>query len=407
MKQRIALLTLLAGGLFLSACNQPHSSEPEAVTASPKMVDTLQLSNDAVRNAGLQTVTVVTKSVNTPLRTVGNVNVNENQVFHISTFSAGRLVQDRVQLGDMVQAGQQLGAIQNLDLVKADAERIHQLHLNELEIRQAKIRWVLAQKNLVREKNLLAEGISPRKDYLQAETEAALAKSDLDGKLEHRVHLNQEAKALLGAYGVRPTDASSEKLQTLSPITTPHAGVVIKKNVTVGDMVNPDVPLYEVANLSQMWLDLTIYPKDLPSIHLGQSIVFQSDSLPGHSYNGRIDYIPPSASPQTQTFTARAYLHNPNGQLRPGMLGVAYIQQPGNKSMPFLPEAAVQTYGKETFVFRALGQGRYQKVTIRKEKTVPGGYLVNGPIRVGERIVSQGSFNLKAELLKSQFGEEE
>jgi cobalt-zinc-cadmium efflux system membrane fusion protein len=408
MKHPIVLGTLLAGTLLLSACGAQKAIEPTAETAEkPNKPDIVQLSPQAVNLAGITTITVDIKAANSPLQTVGLVKVNENQVFHISAFSPGRLVQDQVKLGDFVQAGQPLATIQNLDLAKVDADSIHQLHQNELDIRLSKIRWALAQKNLKREKRLLAEGISPQKDYMQAETEAELAQADLEGKQEHRVHIVRETKALLSAYGVRPTSPNSETIQTLSPITAPRAGVITQKNVTLGDMVTPDKTLFEVANLSQLWLDLTVYPKDLSHIHTGQAVTFQSDSLPGKTFSGRIDYLPPAASTSSQTFTARANLTNKNGLLRPGMFGIAHIQQPSGIAKPFLPESAVQTYGKDTFVFLDLGQGQYRKVSIQLGIAIPGGYLVESTIHEGDRVVSKGSFNLKAEMLKSQFGEKE
>ena len=254
---------------------------------------------------------------------------------------------------------------------------------------------------------MLAEGISPRKDYQQAEADTAIAKSDLQGLKEHTVHLESETRALLGAYGMSPGQSHSERINTGSPVTAPRSGVITRKNITLGDMVTPETVMYEVADLSQVWLDMTVYPKDLSTIHPGQIITFTTDSLPGRPFTGRINYIPPGALEASQTYIARAYLDNASGLLKPGMFGQVRIEQTTLQTKSYVPEKAVRKYGREFFVFIPLGSNRFRKQTIEPGEKVDGGYLISAGLKPGEKVVSQGSFTLKAEMLKSQFSEEE
>lgn len=408
MNRSFLLISLLALSVSLSACTAlPTKVDSKENKPTEEQNKIIQLSPTAIRLSNISSFNVESRPADASLSTVGVIRANENQVYHLSSFTAGRLVQDKVKLGDAIHAGQVVAAVQNIDLLKADADYIHQLHQNELDVRQAKTRWLLAQKNLKREKSLVAEGISPQKDYYQAETEATLATSSLEGQKEHQTHIRREAKAMLGAYGVAPTSPQSENIQSASPIRSPRAGVISQKNVVLGDMITPDKILYEVIDLSQVWLDITVYPKDVAAIRMGQTVQFSSDSLPGKTFLGQINYIPPSASAGTQTFIARAYINNPSGSLKPGMAGKVKIQQPQGLPQPFIPESALQTFGKETFVFLDLGNGKYIKTPIQTGLTVSGGYLINSGLRVGDRVVGKGSFNLKAEMLKSQFGEGE
>ncbi len=401
------LLILTVGGFTLSGCSGPKPKVEEAEPETQPHVDLVQLNPEAVRQSGIQVFPVTDRAIAHQIQTTGEVKANENRVFHINSFVSGRVVRDNALIGDYIQRGQTIAVVQNLDVARVQADYIHQFHQNEIDIHQSKTRLSLAQKNLEREKRLLAEGISPRKDYLQAQTDTELARSDLEGKQEHAVHLKSEATALLGAYGMKPGNIHSETIRTGSPLTALQSGVVTKKNITLGDVVTPDQTLYEVADLSQLWLDITVYPKDLPEVRPGQRVSFTSDSLPGQTFVGRINYIPPAASEQTQTFIARAYLENPQGRLRPGMFGQVAIQEEGLERKPYLPEEAIQKYGKETFVFIDLGQGKFRKQNVQLGEKVSGGYLINQGIQAGDRIVGKGSFRLKSELLKSEFGEEE
>lgn len=392
-------------GLFLlTGCGRPIPQEPKS--QSVQQPDVVQISPEAEKANGIQLITVGQRTSQNHLTTIGQVRADENRVFHISSLESGRVVQDRVVLGEVVRAGQVLAVIQNSALIKIQADSIHALHDNEIGIAQAKTKLSLAKQNLAREQKLFEQGVSPRKDLLQAHTDVKLAQTELEGLQEHQTHIQSEARALLNTYNVK-FNPNSEKLQTGSPLKAPHGGLITKKSITVGDTVTPDQILYEVADLSQVWLDLTIYANEVANIKLGSLLTFQSDSLPGKVFRGRINYSQPGASQQSHTFLVRAFLDNPAYLLKPGMFGQATINQSHSQLLPFLPKEAVQTYGKESFVFIPIGSGRYRKQTITPGASVNEGYLIKKGLIPGQQVVGAGSFILKAEMLKNEFEEDE
>lgn len=405
---RITSLLLVAGLSLgcvsvMTGCKSHEASEEHV--AEPSVSNVVQLSPDALQTAYLHTTTVTAREESILLVSTAVVRANENKLFHINSFVSGRITQDNVTLGDTVRAGQTLAVVQNLEVAKIQANYIHELHSNEIEVAQAKTRYSLAKSRVEREKRLLNEGISPQKDYQQAQAEADLARTDLQGRLEHRTHLKNEANALLSAYGVKPH--AGEQINTSSPILAPRGGVVLKKNITLGDMVTPDTVMYEVADLSQIWLDVTVFPKDIARIHSGQLLQFTTDSLPGKVFQGKIDYVQPSVQENSQTYIARAYLNNPNTLLKPGLFGQVRIAQNLSRSLVVVPEAAIQRYGRETFVFIPQGQGRFKKQTVTLGNKVQDGYAVQAGLSAGTPVVTDGSFTLKAELLKSQLEDSE
>jgi membrane fusion protein, heavy metal efflux system len=395
---------VLAVTLAIAGCAQPKEAQNQETTSKPSP-GIVQLTSDAARKGKIQLLTISTAEVQREFKTLGEVKANDNRVFHISSLASGKIANDNVTLGDVIRQGQVLAAVQNLEVVKIQASSLHELHANEVSIQQTKSKLRLAQKTLDREKRLVAEGIAPRKDLFQAESDAEIAKAELAGLQEHNVHIRSEGRALLNEYGMQ-FNPRTEKLQSRSPIVSPRAGVITKKNITAGDVISSDQVLYEVADLSQVWLDLTIYPQDLKDIRVGQVVRFISDSLPGKSFTGRINYIPPIGNTENQTFIARAYLSNPSLLLKPGMFGQAVIERNQSKKMVFIPEEAVQKYAKETFVFIPQGGGRYKKQDIVLGEQTDKGYFVQSGLEEGDVVVGAGSFSLKAEMLKSQFGEE-
>ncbi len=183
--------------------------------------------------------------------------------------------------------------------------------------------------------------------------------------------------------------------------------MVIQKNVTVGDVVNPSQPLYVVADLSQVWLDITVYDKDLEKIKEGEAVVFHSDSLPNSQFTGRISYIQPGAGDNTRTFLARAVLPNPHLVLKPGMFGTTKITGNNSTQRPYLPDISIQKLGNEDFVFVDKGNNLYEKRQIDLGDRLGDGYLINKGINTGEIVVGSGSFKLKSELLKAENNKED
>lgn len=391
----------------LSGCSvkQPEpKTEDKPETAVSNVV---KLSPDSMKQIAVKTITIVPKVAHDDIFTTGQIQPDDNRVFHINSLAPGRVIDDRAILGDMIKQGQVLAIIENLEVAKIYADFIRRFHENDVEIKDAETRFELTKSNLVRTQQLYDESIAPQKALIQAQTEFTLAKRAVEGLREKSTHIEEEARSLLAAYGVTLHNIRSEKLQTTSPIVSPRGGVITKKIITVGDVVAVQQTLYEVADLSQVWLDITIYDKDLPRVKEGQLATFVSDSLPEKSFSGPITYIRPSTSDNSRTFLARIALKNPRLLLKPGMFGKVTIQEMALGGQIFVPAEAVQNYGKENFVFLDLGGSRYQKQLITLGKKTEGGFVVDSGLSPGQRVVTQGAFNLKAIVLKSNFAEED
>ena len=413
MAALLVIISFLLGKGCSSSQPVQQSGNPVPATSSSQSVratDVVSINPEAASQAHFELLTIEPNPKGNQLVTTGDIQPDDNKVFHINSFVGGRVRQESALLGDFITAGQSLAIVQNLEVAKIKATYIHESHLNEIEVAQAKTRLALANRTLERERRLLAEGISPRKDYYQAETDASIAATALRGAKEHATHIRTEAQALLSAYGTGLGSARSEQIQTDAVIKAPRAGVILKKTITVGDMVTPDMVLYEVADLSTVWLNIAIYPKDFTSVHLGQTVTFISDTLPNTIFSGTVDYLPPTTTtPQSPIFTARAFLKNPKGLLKTGMFGQVTITLPPTKNQSnllFLPERAVQQLGAEKVVFKVIAPNQYRKQVVELGEKTTGGYWVKKGVSRADKVVGDGSFILKAELLKSQSAQE-
>jgi cobalt-zinc-cadmium efflux system membrane fusion protein len=406
----MALVLAIAAVGLLSGCGekgQENSQTTQSADAAHGKTglgnpDEITLSDAASRNAAIACEPLRSMRYQEDIKTTGEIKADENRVFHINSMVAGRVLKDTVNLGDVIHQGQVLAQVQNIEVAKIYGEYVHQKHQNEVQIKQIESKMVLAKINLERFTQLLKEGIAPEKDVQNAQNIYDQLDIELKGVREHQTHLVSETQALLGAYGktLRAADEDGSKIDNVSPMVAPRGGVVIKKNITLGDVVNSTEPLYVVADLSSVWLDITIYDKDLSNIQVGQTVGFTSDSLPGKHFNGRIDYIQPLAGDSTRTFIARATLPNPGLALKPNMFGSALIHTSRSENLPYLKDSAVQRYGDQTFVFEEVGRNRYHKRDVVLGDRIQDGYLAKSGVTGGETIVIAGSLALKAELLK-------
>jgi cobalt-zinc-cadmium efflux system membrane fusion protein len=366
--------------------------------------DIITLSQKAVDKAEIKSVTLEDREVESSITSTAQVKSNEDSRYVLSSLVTGKLVKDNVKLGDYVQAGQVLALVQNPEVVKISSTAVRDLHENNIALRQAQNRYNLAKTNYEREVRLYNNGISPQRDLLQAKTDMLLAKDDIATIQKRSSDIKNEANSLLSIYG---TSSNFNSLSSSSPIKAMKSGIVTKKNVTVGAIVSTDEVLYEVQDLSKLWLDITLYSNNINKVQKGQIVQFTSDSIQGKVFEGKVDYVQPVSDDVSQTFVARVFLDNSLGLLKPGMFGNAVIKSDVKEKKVFLPDAAVQKYGKETFIFLNLGDNKFKKIPVVLGEKISGGYYVNSGVQAGDVVVTKGSFTLKAEMLKSEFEEED
>jgi RND family efflux transporter MFP subunit len=387
---------VLTFSMFLTGCGK---KEAETVQS-----DIITLSQKAVNKAEIKSAMVTEQEVESSITTTAQVKSNEDSRYVLSSLATGKLVKDNVKLGDYVHAGQVLALVQNPEVVKISSTAVRDLHENNIALRQAQNRYNLAKTNYEREVKLYNNGISPQRDLLQAKTDMLLAKDDIATLQRRSSDIKNEANSLLSIYG---TSSNFNSLASSSPIKAIKSGIVTKKNVTVGAIVSTDEVLYEIQDLSKLWLDITLYSNNVNKIKKGQLVQFTSDSIKGKVFEGKVDYIQPISDDVSQTFIARVFLDNSLGLLKPGMFGNAVIKSDVKEKKAFVPEAAVQKYGKETFVFFNLGDNKFKKIPVELGEKIQGGYYVNSGIQAGDIVVTKGSFTLKAEMLKSEFEEDD
>ena len=193
--------------------------------------------------------------------------------------------------------------------------------------------------------------------------------------------------------------------ESLAPyeMTTFIAGTIIEKHMTLGEPVSRDNDSFVVADLSTVWIDITVYLRDLDVIKVGEKTTVRAGSK-GGTVTGKISYVTPVVDEHTRTATARMVVDNPDGYWRPGMFVMAEIRTGEFAAEVVVPSTAVHTLDGRSVVFVEEHGGFEPRPVEIGRKGSDRMEIVSG-LEPGEHFVSVGGFTLKAELGKDSLGD--
>lgn len=185
------------------------------------------------------------------------------------------------------------------------------------------------------------------------------------------------------------------------PITADVSGYVISKMVNLGDYIGRGQPIYEVADLSRVWVLFDIYESDLAWVKNGNKITFNVQSIPGKQFEGTISFIDPVIDPQTRVVKARVEVDNRDDQLKPEMFvsGEVHAEMATNDNSLTVPKSAVMWTGKRSVVYVKVASEQGINFVMREVTLGPAmgdNYLVESGLQPGEEIAVSGTFSIDA-----------
>jgi len=188
------------------------------------------------------------------------------------------------------------------------------------------------------------------------------------------------------------------KIQKTLTIFSPASGVVVKKNALKGHYVKAGEHLYEIADLSTVWVDVDIYEYELPWVRKGMAAEMEMAYIPGKRYTGKVLFIYPYLDPKTRTARLRLSFANPDDEFKPGMYANIYLKNtlPGKRLV--IPQEAVIDSGVRKLVFVSRGEGKFEprEVNLGVEGDDYTFEVLDGLVE-GEEIVISGQFMLDSE----------
>jgi len=196
-----------------------------------------------------------------------------------------------------------------------------------------------------------------------------------------------------------------ESDESLAPyeMTAFLAGTIIEKHMTRGEPVSRERDGFLVADLSTVWIDITVYQRDLDQVAVGNRVTIEARAGAGTTV-GTINYITPVVDKHTRTATARLLLDNAAGRWRPGMFVMAEVLTAAVAAAVVVPATAVLTIAEQSIVFVETAAGFEPRPVVVGQADRTQLEILSG-LEAGERYVAEGGFTLKAELGKESFGD--
>ncbi len=346
----------------------------EAVKLSERVLDEVGIE---VREAGPGTLQI---SVVLP----GEVVLNPDRVAHIVPRAGGIVRRVNTSVGDRVEQGDIMAVLESRELAEAKAEYL-----------AARQRLELARANLAANEELKRKGIVPELDYLAARRDVAEAQIAL-GAAEYRLHV-------LGVTNEELADETimSDALFSVYELRAPFGGEVISRHIALGEVVTPETEVFELADLSDVWVNITVYQKNLRQVRAGQRVLIKGPHGVGTA-EGEIAYVSPVVDEATRTAVARVVLSNDEGNWRPGLFVSAAVEIEQRRVDVMVPLSALQTLEGRPCVFVETDEGfvpQPVELGLQDDTNVE---ILSG-LAAGQRYAARGAFTLKAELGKEAF----
>ncbi|PIV16099.1 MAG: efflux RND transporter periplasmic adaptor subunit, partial [Flavobacteriales bacterium CG03_land_8_20_14_0_80_35_15] len=201
----------------------------------------------------------------------------------------------------------------------------------------------------------------------------------------------------IGQAQINQILANKKPIQRFS-IRADVNGVVTKKMVDLGDYVERGMPIYEISDLSKVWVLFDLYESELAWIKAGSNIEYTVNSFPGETFKGKISFIDPLINSQTRVASARVEVNNKDGRLKPEMFASGVVKNDIGKvdsQEMVIPKSAVLWTGKRSVVYVKQGSGfKMREITLGP--ALGDSYIVKDGLETGEEIVSNGTFTVDA-----------
>ncbi len=384
MKARITV-TRIAAVVSLALFGCSSKEEPKIEEHHDEHTEVVNLSMETIKEIKLETEIVSFRPFTGYLTIPAKVLTNQDNEAQIGSLVQGRVHQVFVKVGDYVKAGQILMTVEGLDVGEIKAGFL---------IAKAALDYTKA--NYERQKKLYEEKIGSQKSLLesQSEYEKALAEYKAEDKKIHSVGLSD--------IDINDEKKSDEHTSGTLSIKSSINGIVVERNVVIGQSVDVTTNAFTIINTSNVWIDGQVYEKDIAKIYQKTNAVFTSMTYQNENFYGRIIYIGQTIDEQSRTITVRGEFVNAKGKLKPQMFGDLKIPVESNaKAIMVLDEAVVKEAGAE-YVFVQTSDTTFEQRIVSSGTVVNGRIEIREGIQIGEKVVSKGVFYLKSELKKDE-----
>ena len=297
------------------------------------------------------------------VKATGIIGFNQKKYVHISARVPGRIEEVLAFEGDRVKSGQTLAALYSPDFLSVQQELLHLFQQQERSRKSG--------------------------DEESAKLAAGLIRSSI-----HRIKLMG-----VGEEDVQKFQESGTVSETLA-VKAPFSGTLVSAGAVAGGFVEMGTELFELADLDVLWATANIFEKDLALVRPGSRAEIRTQAYPEEVFPARLALIGDVQDEVTRTTRGRLELPNPSRKLKPGMfIDVTLVPATPGESLA-VPEQAVRQVEGKTVVFVQVPGGAFEPREVNLGSVISGWVEILEGLEEGEVVATEGSFSLKAEMLK-------
>jgi multidrug efflux pump subunit AcrA (membrane-fusion protein) len=391
------------GQLTNQSTNQsvaPSSSTDKSSNGGAQSNDVVKVSEEAQRHVGIQVQAIETQQVARVLSVAGQVQMDEQDTSHVGMIADGRITSVDVLPGTAVRRGALLGNLHS-HMVH---ETVGALMMAFADVDRQRSAVAFATQAQQRYHHLYSIQASSLEESQRADQDLVQAQKML---VDAETNVRMEREHLSELLQVEPESLTPTNLydKELIPIRSPIDGVVMARNVTVGQVVATSFEGFVVSNLHTVWVVASVNEKDLPLVRAGVPAEVVSQGYPDRIFHGRVETIGDQLDPQTRTVPVRIVLPNPDVLLRPGMFAAARIAESQTQQSLFVPEDALQDINGMRVVFTTTDGSTFRARTVNVGTRSQGKVEIIDGLNPQDRVVVKGAFMVKSEMLKGTMGE--
>jgi len=380
-----SLAGLFALGAVIISCGNNTDSPPVPTSVSSATSSkVLRLTPEELSRTAIKTIPVMRGQLRLAHDYPATIRANENELAEVTALIGGRVEKVHVDVGADVRKGSLLAVLHSTDLGLAQSAYLKasaRLHEANLAYKRAKELYDAKAVSLA---ELLRR---------EAEMKAIQAES----------RESQNRLKLLGVADQEVERLDRERtIKTDVPIRAPFEGRVIMRNLTRGEVVDPQRILFTVANLSDVWVVANVPEKDVGFIRKNEAVDFIASAYPHAFFKGTITYVGDVLDPATRTLKVRVTARNPEMRLKPEMYALVRLYAEVDPELLTIPLESIQNGPSGKVVFVQRSHGEYEIRPVRLGDEHDDVVIVLDGLSPGELVVTKGSFVLKSEMERTK-----
>jgi cobalt-zinc-cadmium efflux system membrane fusion protein len=370
--------------------HEHHHAEHAEHQEDKEELSRINLSEDQIKKLGIELRTANKGDLFLTLNATGKIILPPDQLAYILPTVSGTMQEARKNVGQFVRAGEIIAIIDSKEMAEAKSNYLRALSEEQTD-------W----SSLEREKKLYEKGISSQQEYIQAKNEYR----------QSTIH-SQFAKQKLYTLGLKDQDIASLPIQDPSSLRlyemrAPIDGIIINRTLVKGQMIDNsnNQPVYQIADLSRLWVDIGIFAKDFFKLREGQIVHI---NLPNQELSAKahLIYLNPIIEDQSILTKAIAVLDNHLGHWYPGTFVKVNIETQQITSPLIVPKSALQTIDGETYIFKVI-DGGFEKKLVQTGRSDQNHIEITSGLEINDQYAATNSFILKAELNKNSIEHED